>query len=471
LITESASHDASTHGPSMGPSVDECKEQVRRVVLSTTFRNATTLQLLLQFLTDKTLAGETSTLKEYTIGVEALGRKEDFDPKLDPIVRVQIHRVRVRLKEYYDEEGSRDPVLIQFPKGHYTPTFEPMPSKKTDSLINESPQISESGSPLDQMATSTPRQKTFGGRSLVRALLVAASAIVLVILGYWLGIWRSAKRFTLTGYAIPMRHDDPVGIFWAHFLGNDRTPVIAYPDAVFLLDDSNNLFWFSHGATDNRGAVVDPHVASEVSSASSILARESPLYYENGYTGTGELESIAMLTRLFGQMGVEPIIKSSRDVTPDDLSQHNVILLGSPFQNPAVEQLMTSGDFSFNNLGNHKAWGSHISNAQPQNGEAATYQTERDPGSKVLLGDYSVITIAAGEVPGRRIAILGGLDTKGTQGATMFLTSEHGIEQLGRMINSLGGGPYQALVHVRLAKGYQVLGADLVSVHAIPSRH
>ncbi len=471
MTTEFASRDASTPGPSIGPSAEECKEQVRRVILSTTFRNATTLQLLLQFLTDKTLAGETSTLKEYTIGVEALGRKEDFDPKLDPIVRVQIHRVRVRLKEYYDEEGSRDPVLIQFPKGHYTPTFEPMPSKKADSPIDESPQSSESESLLEQSATDTPTQRTFWKSSIARTLLAAVSVVALVALGYWLGSWRSARRFTLTGYAVPMRHDDPVGVFWAHFLGNDRTTVIAYPDAVFLLDDSNNLFWFSHGATDSRGAVVDPHIASGVSSASAILARESPLYYENGYTGTGELESIAMLTRLFGQMGVEPIIKSSRDVTPDDLSQHNVILLGSPFQNPAVEQLMTSGDFSFNNLGNHKAWGSHISNAHPQNGEAATYQTERDPDSKVLLGDYSVITVAAGEVPGRRIAILGGLDTKGTQGATMFLTSEHGIEQLGRIVNSLGEGSYQALVHVRLAKGYQVLGADLVSVHAIPSKH
>jgi hypothetical protein len=156
---------------------------------------------------------------------------------------------------------------------------------------------------------------------------------------------------------------------------------------------------------------------------------------------------------------------------PDDLSQHNVILLGSPFQNPAVEQLLTSGDFSFNNLGNHQAWGSQISNARPKKGEAAVYQTERDPVRRVLLGDYSVITIAPGEVPGKRIAILGGLDTKGTQGAAMFMTSEAGIEQLNRSLNPLQGAPYQALIHVRLAKGYQVLGADLISVHPIVSKN
>ena len=59
--------------------------------------------------------------------MEALGRKADFDPKIDPIVRVQSHRLRLKLREYYDLEGSGDPILIRFPKGHYVPTFVPMP--------------------------------------------------------------------------------------------------------------------------------------------------------------------------------------------------------------------------------------------------------------------------------------------------------------------------------------------------------
>jgi len=73
---------------------------------------------------DKAVAGTTEGLKEYTIGVEAFGRREDFDPKTDPIVRVQIHRLRQKLKEYYDVEGLHDPILIEIPKGHYLPSFE-----------------------------------------------------------------------------------------------------------------------------------------------------------------------------------------------------------------------------------------------------------------------------------------------------------------------------------------------------------
>jgi hypothetical protein len=108
------------------PGVEQCEEQVRRILRSATFRNASTLQQLLTFLAAKSIAGAGETLKEYTIGVDALGRKGDFDPKIDPIVRVQSHRLRTKLKEYYSHEGSHDPILILIPKGHYLPTFEPL---------------------------------------------------------------------------------------------------------------------------------------------------------------------------------------------------------------------------------------------------------------------------------------------------------------------------------------------------------
>src|SRR5882762_2853668 len=107
--------------------IEQCEHQVRRVLQSATFRNATTLQQLFQFLAAKMIAGEPDALKEYTIGAEALGRRQDFAPKTDPIVRVQSHRLRLKLKEYYEFEGRHDPVLIQIPKGHYVPTFDAAP--------------------------------------------------------------------------------------------------------------------------------------------------------------------------------------------------------------------------------------------------------------------------------------------------------------------------------------------------------
>jgi hypothetical protein len=466
------------------PDREKREEQVRRILRSATFRNASTLQQLLTYLASKSAAGMGGTPKEYTIGLEALGRKVDFDPKIDPIVRVQSHRLRTKLKEYYAVEGSQDPILIQIPKGHYLPTFEPMPSGS--SILPDVPDLPDAvpvpdegikpDAEIDPPIASTANR---AGWSTAKRLVAAAICLSIGFLGFWIGKLYSRIN-SGSGETPALRKGaadkDVVQSFWARFLNDDRSPVIAYPDAVFLLDDSNDLFRYRRGASDGRGGLVEPHLARQFASNRQLVEKAGQLYYENGYTGTGELEAVAMLSGLLGRMGIKPIIKSSRDLTPDDLNQHNVILLGSPFQNIAVAQLLTSGDFVFQNPDQrHEQWRAQIVNAHPKPGESGVYSTERDPDTRVLASDYSLITIAPGVVPGRYIADLGGLDTKGTQGATMFATSSFGIEQLTRALgddNALpaSGTPiFQALVRVQLAKGYQVLGVELTSLHPMPA--
>jgi hypothetical protein len=487
--------DASAATRRDAPSAEQCQQQVHRIIHSTTFRNALTLQQLFQFVADKAIAGTTEGLKEYTIGVEAFGRKQDFDPKTDTIVRVQIHRLRLKLKEYYDAEGSHDPTLIEIPKGHYLPSFESATVPIADLSHSTTPQLDTTFFVATQLLgrnvesgdqETTKERRSFSWLSSSRAAItaaVAAAAVAVFTIGFWTG--NKQTRNGTAGETASSNPEltfgksaDPVKVFWARFLGNDPAPVIAYPDAVFLLDDSNDLFRFRQGASDSRGARVDPHLARQFASNPSLVAQAGQLYYENGYTGTGELQGIAMLTGLFGQMGVKATVKPSRDITPDDLKQHNVILLGSPFQNIAVAQLLSMGDFAFDNPDSRREqWRAQILNAHPRADENSTYHTERDPTTQVLKTDYSLISIQPGVVPGRYIAILGGLDTKGTEGATMFATSRPGVEELSKALaasgeaSAMGETPvFQALVRVRLEKGYQVLEADLLAVHKFHSQ-
>jgi serine/threonine-protein kinase len=58
------------------------------------------------------------------IGVQVFDKDSSFDPRADPIVRVQARRLRARLVRYYREEGGSDAVLIELPKGGYTPVFK-----------------------------------------------------------------------------------------------------------------------------------------------------------------------------------------------------------------------------------------------------------------------------------------------------------------------------------------------------------
>ena len=70
---------------------------------------------------EQTLDEKGDQLKEQLVGVEVFDRKGDYDPRTDPIVRVEAMRLRSKLKAYYTSAGRPDCVLIELPKGAYVP--------------------------------------------------------------------------------------------------------------------------------------------------------------------------------------------------------------------------------------------------------------------------------------------------------------------------------------------------------------
>ena len=100
------------------------RQQLDRMLASATFRQVGRLKRFLSFIVGETLLGRGDQLKEYVIGVQVFDKDSSFDPRADPIVRVQARRLRVRLLRYYREEGGADPIVIELPKGGYTPVFK-----------------------------------------------------------------------------------------------------------------------------------------------------------------------------------------------------------------------------------------------------------------------------------------------------------------------------------------------------------
>ena len=98
--------------------------QLERVLASVTFRQVDRLKRFLNFIVSEALAGRGDQLKEYVIGVQVFDKDSSFDPRADPIVRVQARRLRARLVRYYREEGGTDALVIELPKGGYTPVFK-----------------------------------------------------------------------------------------------------------------------------------------------------------------------------------------------------------------------------------------------------------------------------------------------------------------------------------------------------------
>ncbi len=106
-------------------SEEKIQQQLSRILASKAFQPVERLKRFLDFVVRETLAGRGEQLKEFLVGVEVFGKESSFDPRNDPIVRVQARRLRARLARYYREEGQADPLIIDLPKGGYAPTFRP----------------------------------------------------------------------------------------------------------------------------------------------------------------------------------------------------------------------------------------------------------------------------------------------------------------------------------------------------------
>lgn len=79
---------------------------------------------LLQFLGERYLAGRIDEISEYNIATEVFGRsKTSFDCTSDSIARVEVHRLRKRLKEFYGAEGKDHAIQVTIPQRSYVPEF------------------------------------------------------------------------------------------------------------------------------------------------------------------------------------------------------------------------------------------------------------------------------------------------------------------------------------------------------------
>src|SRR3954470_22565733 len=99
------------------------RHELDSILASGILSRAPNLAQVLTYVCTKYFEGAGDQIKEYNIAVEALGRPADFDQKRDSIVRVEAHRLRKRLREYYDADGAAHTLRIEIPPGQYAPRF------------------------------------------------------------------------------------------------------------------------------------------------------------------------------------------------------------------------------------------------------------------------------------------------------------------------------------------------------------
>jgi adenylate cyclase len=99
------------------------RNQLEKILSSPGFVGNDRLSKFLRFVVEQHLEGKAAELKESLVGIEVFGRRPGFDPRQDSVVRTEAARLRVRLSQYYVGEGTADQLVIELPKGGYTPVF------------------------------------------------------------------------------------------------------------------------------------------------------------------------------------------------------------------------------------------------------------------------------------------------------------------------------------------------------------
>lgn len=183
------------HTPFMVPTAEQIRSQLDRILQSQGFVGAERVSRFLRYVVQQSLAGEADRLKEYVIGVEVFDRSEQYDPRVDSIVRVEARRLRTKIDEYYSGPGRADDVIIQLRRGSYAPVFE----LRQRASATDTPAVAQ-GVPA--------RANRIGSRWRLGLGVLAAVLVVAAVVLWRAGIWATAERPTpsQTIAVLPFRH-------------------------------------------------------------------------------------------------------------------------------------------------------------------------------------------------------------------------------------------------------------------------
>ena len=432
----------------MVPPREETLEQLERLLQSRILHGSESLRAFLKFVVLKSVDDRDPQLKEYTIATEVFGRSSSYDSRNDSVVRVQAGRLRTKLQEYYATEGKHDRVLIDLPKGHYTPEFSYIERQDSDSGNGTGQSSSELQPGLAKFAESRPIPRKQSNYLIAALLLVCLVAGTLAVK---YAIESSRLRDSAAATTLPGGDVRAALPLWSEFMRS--------PDPV-LVAFSNTRF---EGTAETGMHLLKP-IRTPAASASAPKP-ETPSVITEHYTGVGEVMGVYALGDFFHRAGRSMRVKRSLLLTWEDLKTSDIVILGSPAENDLLRDLPQQQDFVFRmtkDSNDISAFG--VVNTKPGSGEQGVYlATQEGPSRSQISEDYAVISLLRGLDENRRLLILAGITTFGTQAAAEYVTKPEYIKDLIAHLNiapadqPLRLPPYfQVLVKVKVNGGVPV---------------
>ncbi len=419
-------------------------KQVDRLLESDLLKGSLTLHRLLRFIVQAKIDGRDDEVKESVLATDVFERSPDFDNRVDPVVRVQAHRLRRKLEVYYAGPGADDLIVIQVPKGSYVPDIH---ARKRTAAASAGPKRTA------PPPNPTPREPTAAGRW--SAALLVGVAFASLVVGFLMG--RSESEPSLQ--AGP---PGKLGALWAPLLSADAAPTSVVFNVPVFLSNEKALLRYSgpYTAPTGAGLVALEDLRRYVDS--DLLDLVGPVLFNRTYAYLGQVYQINALTSLFTQAGKSFELRPRRVITPDEGENRNLILLNGSGLELASQTLqhfqMREGSFGYKSEDQPA-----LVNLHPSEGEAAEYTIEFDSQTQERKADYAILAFLPGRRENLTVVYTDGLTTLGNWAAIRAATSEPGVSQLQEKLGGTLPRRFEAIVRADLDEDqlvdFQVIAA------------
>lgn len=382
---------------------------------------------LLQHVTERTIRGRGYELTEQHIGESLFHKPAGYSPLEDSSVRVHARQLRLKLHEYFNEDGRGEPMVVEIPKGSYVPIFKP--------AAGAVPVHEPLAAPVPIAETPNRRHLT----AIVPWLIAAVLAMACLVL-------MANRRSSPAAIAV-------AGPVWPFSQVFDKRH-----DTTLVVADSN--YGMERIVTGKRGS-LDEYLRRELASDSEMAkvgasdGRFRAYVADSTLTSFADVADVVSLIRAAGALQGQVVVRYPRDLRIRDLDHENFVFIGSPGSNPWVSLFQDRLNFRESEEAVGDSMKAFV-NTSPLPGEKPRYEGLRWTGS--VGEDYATISLLPNPTHDGSILILQGLQQEGTEAAGRFLADEVNRKQLLNALGVTSSQPneeiwFEALIRSRTVSG------------------
>jgi len=333
------------------------------------FRGSRRCQNLLRHITEQTLAGDTSRLKERTLGIEVFEREPDYDTAQDPVVRATAGEIRKKLAQYYQDPGHESEPRIDLLAGSYIAEFHLSVNGTQSGVKND-------------------------GRLWIKiGLSIAVAALLVLVLTRLSPPWTETELHRL----------------WRPLLDAPGTVLISLGQPIVY-----NLK--STQAQDAIQGIGTP--APNATNEPDYILKKDLVILPDRYAAMGDVICLVHLAAMFEKRGKPYRIRGERSTSFADLRETPAVLIGA-FDNQWT--LHAAGELRFSFVKDDATDTDFVRDRQhPENTEWRL--TGAWPYWDVS-NDYAIVSRILDTTTDRPLVIAAGITHYGTMAAGEFLTN------------------------------------------------